>query len=165
LKKIKIIQIISFVLVFLYIALFIIELATNLLKDWKTFVFSAFLAVISVTMIYKGKLLKSTSTLWFANTLILCAIIIILSEIFSWNILDNYCIFLIIPLVASIINLVVFHSKIYWKVIIFNVSVLVPALITYFYDFSAWINVVFWVISVAIGILISRSINLEKESV
>ena len=116
-------------------------------------------------MIYKGKLLKSTSTLWFANTLILYAIIIILAEIFSWNILDNYYIFLIIPLFASIINLVVFHSKIYWKVIILNISALIPALLMFFYDFNVWINAVFWTISVVIGILVCRSINLGKESV
>lgn len=164
-KKIRIVQIIGILLFFIYVALFIIDLIWGFLHNFDILVFSGLLAIISMTLIAKGVLLKSSSTLWFSINLISIAIILIVFNIAKLDIENNYYILAFIPILASIINLVIFRYIIYFKLIIINISIIIPILILQFLYYSWWINIIFATISIALGIIICRSINLGKEKV
>lgn len=164
-KKIKIIQIIGISLVFIYLALLISDVVWGYLGDINTLVFSVILVCIGLNLIRKGVLLKSTSTLWFAMCLIIFAICIIILKLNNQDTQDFAYLFGIIPLIASFINLAIFGAKIYIKVIILNVSILVPIFTSQFLNFQWFINVGIGVISLVLGILICRNINLDKEKI
>ena len=69
----------------------------------------------------------------------------------------------VIPLISSFVNLAIFGAKIYIKVIILNLSILVPIFTSQFLNFQWFINVGIGIVSLILGILICRSINLDKE--
>ena len=164
-KKIKIIQIIGISLVFIYLALLISDVVWGYLGDINTLVFSVILVCIGLNLIRKGVLLKSTSTLWFAMCLIIFAICIIILKLNNQDTQDFAYLFGVIQLIASFINLAIFGAKIYIKVIILNVSILVPIFTSQFLNFQWLINVGIGVISLVLGILICRNINLDKEKI
>ena len=93
-KKIKIVQFIGILLFIIYVTLLLIDLTLNVLGDVKIIVFSCIMALISINLIAKGVILKSSSTLWFSITLILCAILIAVLEILQKNVSDFYYIFI-----------------------------------------------------------------------
>ena len=164
-KKIKIIQIIGISLVLIYLVLLISDLIWGYLGDINTLVFSVILVCIGLNLMHKGVLLKSTSTLWFAMCLIIFAICIIILKLNNQDVQDFAYLFGIIPLIASFINLALFGAKIYIKVIILNVSILVPIFTSQFLNLQWFINVGIGVISFILGILICRNINLDKEKI
>ena len=84
-KRVRIIQIVGLILVFVYLGLFVSNLVFGYMGSLDTFIFSIILVAIGFDLIYKGVLLKSSSTLWFANSLILFAILIFSFVIFSIN--------------------------------------------------------------------------------
>lgn len=163
-KKIRIVQGIGFVLFLIYLALIISELIIGYLKDLQLVVFSGVLAIVSLTMIYKGVLLKSASTLWFAMCLILLAICLIVFELIDIG-NENYYLLSLIPIIASLINIAIFHNLFYIKIIILNLSVTIPLIITQFTNFTILINLLFFGISLIIGIIICRNISLEREKI
>lgn len=164
-KKIRIIQIICSVLIIVYLGLFISDIIYGYMGDLETFVFSILLTLLSISLMFKGALLKSTSTFWFAICLILIAITIIIFKLINIDIEKFYYIFFIIPLIASVLNLLVFKSKIYLKVIILNISIIIPILINEFTKINWWVFSLIFGISIIIGIFICRSINFDKEKV
>ena len=164
-KKIKIIQIIGISLVLLYLILLISDLVWGYLGDINTLVFSVILVCIGLNLIRKGVLLKSTSTLWFAMCLIIFAICIIILKLNNQNVQDFAYLFGVIPLISSFINLALFHAKIYIKVIILNMSILVPIFTSQFLNLQWFINVGIGVMAIILGILICRNINLDKEKI
>lgn len=164
-KKIKIIQIIGVLLVLIYLVLLISDLVWGYLGDINTLVFSVILVCIGLNLIYKGVLLKSTSTLWFAMCLIIFAICIIILKLNNQDVQEFAYLFGIIPLIASFINLAIFGTKIYIKVIILNVSILVPVFTSQFLNLQWFINVGIGLISLILGIVICRNINLDKEKI
>lgn len=164
-KRIRIIQIIGIALFIIYIGLFILDLVYGLLNDWNTFVFSIILALISISLLYKGTLLKSSSTLWFSINLIFSAIFLITINLIDININDCYYVFSLIPLIASLINLFIYRYIIYIKVIILNISAIIPVVLMQFFVLEWWIVLITAVVSILLGILLCRSINLGREKV
>ena len=164
-KKIKIAQIIGILLFSLYISLLLLDLLWGVLGEINNLIFSCVMAGISLSLIYKGVLLKSSSTLWFAITLILSAIVLIIFNLFGLDLNGYYFIFVLIPIIASIFNLIIFHYKIYIKVIILNISIAIPIFTAHFWFENWWQNLIVGVVAIIIGILICRSINFEREKV
>jgi len=164
-KKIKIVQVIGIALFCIYLMLFVLDLIWGILYDYDIIVFSMFLALISLSMIAKGVLLKSGSTLWFAINLILSAIFIIVINICRLDIDNYYYIISIIPLIASVFNLIIFRYNIYIKLLILNTSIIIPVMIWQFLSLNSWMNLIIACISIVLGILISRGINFGKEKV
>lgn len=164
-KRIRIIQIIGIVLFVIYFGLFVVDLSYGILHDLNTFVFSIILALISISLLFKGVLLKSSSTLWFAINLIFSAIFLIIINLFNLNIDYCYYIFSLIPLVASLINLLIYRYIIYIKVIVLNISIIIPVVLMQFFAVEWWIILVVAIVSVLLGIFICRSFNLGREKV
>ena len=163
-RKIEVVKWIGIILFLSYIILIIVDLSLDVLGDWQILVFSGILALISTNLIAKGVIIKSSSTMWFALTLILFAITIAIFEVKNNNALDYYYIFSIIPIISSVINLAIFQNLIYIKVVIFNISIIIPVCILYFIQLNFWIISAIFVISLLLGIMVCRSINLNKEN-
>lgn len=164
-KKIKIVQIIGLLLILTYISLFVSNLIVGYLKDLDQIVLSVVLICVSVALIFKGVLLKSSSTLWFAICLINFSILIIIFELASVDLQGYDWIFACVPLLASVLNLAVFKAKIYIKVIILNISILIPIVTTQVLSPNTWLSVIIWLVSVILGVFICRCINLDREKV
>lgn len=164
-KRIHIIQIIGTGLFIVYITLLFIDVLTGFLQDLKILVFSAILAVISLNLIAKGVIIKSSSTLWFAINLILYAIILILFETMGIDPIKFYFVFALIPIIASVINIIVFQNLIYIKVIILNISIILPMLMQYYNILSnIWLAITY-IGSLIMGILVCRLISFRREKV
>lgn len=164
-KKIRLVQIISVILFLLYVSLIILKLIWNKNSDNNNLIFSILLAIVSMNLIYKGKILKSTSTLWFGLCLILYAITIIIFELFKYDLSKYYCFFTIIPIFSSLIVLAIFNNLIYIKVIILNVSIAIPIIFYNIFWLTWWWGCIIGVVSIAIGIILSRCLNIGKEKV
>jgi len=164
-KKIKVIEIIGFILFLIYIILVVSDLLWGYTGDFRELIFSIMLAIISLNMLTKGVFLKSQSTLWFAITLVLYAILMIIFNIFNidYN-LYNY-LFILLPIIASVINIVVFHNLIYIKVIILNVTLSVPFILSKFLNLEIYWYVFIGVVSVFIGIIVCRCFKMKGEKV
>jgi len=164
-KKIKVIQIIGFVLFLVYVSLFIADFVLGFTGDYREILFSVLLAIISINMLTKGVFLKSQSTLWFSITLVLCAIIMLIFSIFNidYN-LYNY-IFILLPIISSAINIAVFHNLLYIKVIILNITLAIPFVVNKLtYLEWQWILAI-GAISVFVGIIICRVLKVKREKI
>lgn len=164
-KKIKIVQLIGLVLFVIYIALIVADLVFNYFGEYGNLILSIFLFVISLNLIYKGVVIRSGSTLWFSISLILFAISIVIFELLNVDPLRYYFIFPIIPIISSLINVAIFENLIYIKVIIINISIIIPIFIMYFTNLSIWWIMGVGVISNILGVLICRHISFDKEKV
>lgn len=164
-KKIRIVQFLGIVLFVAYLIVFVIDLVRGVLGDYKELIFSLFMAIIGINLIIKGVIIKSNSTLWFANVLITMALTIAVLRYLKIDVVENYYLFTIIPIIASVINLVVFKNLIYIKVIIINVTVIVPTMLQFLKKFDIYWTTGMFVISVLIGVLVCRLINFDKENV
>ena len=164
-KKIRIVQFLGIVLFVAYLIVFVIDLVRGILGDYKELIFSLFMAIIGINLIIKGVLIKSNSTLWFANVLITMALTIAVLRYLKVDVVENYYLFTIIPIIASVINLVVFKNLIYIKVIIINVTVIVPTMLQFLKNFDIYWTIGMFVISILIGVLVCRLINFDKENV
>lgn len=164
-KRIRFVQFLGILFFVTYIILFIVDLLRGVLGDYKDLIFSLFLSLIGINLILKGVLIKSNSTLWFANVLITLSLTIVLLELFELNIVDYYYLFTIIPILASVINLIVFKNLIYVKVIIINITVIIPTILQFLNKFNLYLAMCVFVISILVGVLICRLINFDKEKV
>lgn len=162
-SKLKKVQIIGFILFTMYIGAIILDVALDIFGDYRLIIFSVLLAIISLNLIYKGVLIKSASTMWFANTLMMFAITIIVFEIIGRDVMQYYYVFSFVPIISSLVNLAIFNNFIYIKVIIINISIIVPICVTYFVSLSIWWQIVLWTMSIIIGIIICRMMNVNKE--
>lgn len=163
-KKIEIVKWIGVVLFLFYITLIAIDLTLGVLGDYQVLIFSIILALISINLIAKGVIIKSSSTLWFSITLILFALIIIVFEMNFIESIDYYYIFSFIPIISSVINLAIFQNLIYIKVVILNISIIIPVCIQYFLQLETIQILLIYIVSVLIGIIVCRCINLNKEN-
>ncbi len=164
-KKIKIIQCIGLVFVLLYVILVTLNLGFGLLEGKSTFIFSIIIVIVGFNLLFKGAIIKSASTLWFSLNLIFGAIFIIVLEITGGDIYQFYFVLGIIPILASLINLAILRTKIYTKVIILNVSLLIPILLIRFTKIGwLWVTII-GTITFILGIVICRNINLDKEQI
>lgn len=161
-KRVKIIQIIGSLLVFVYLGLFVSNVIFGYLGALDTFIFSILLVVIGFDLIWKGVLLKSSSTLWFAICLILWAILILILKLYNQNNQEYIFVFASIPLIPSALNMIVFKNSIYLKVIIINISIIVPILLMQFLTLSWWWLVLMATASVVVSIVICRFIGLKR---
>ena len=141
----------------------VIDIIFDVLGDWKIIIFSLLLALISINLIAKGAILKSSSTMWFALTLILFAIVIAGFELNSLNPANYYYVFSIIPIISSLINLAIFKNLIYIKVIVLNISIIIPTIVSYFVDLELYFVFAIAIFCVIMGIVLCRSRNLNKE--
>ena len=161
-KRVKIIQIIGSLLVFVYLGLFVSNVIFGYLGALDTFIFSILLVAIGFDLIWKGVLLKSSSTLWFAICLILWAILILILKLYNQNIQEYNFVFASIPLIPSALNMIVFKNSIYLKVIIINIFIIVPILLMQFLTLSWWWLVLMATASVGVSIVICRFIGLKR---
>ena len=149
----------------MYVGLVVCDAVFDFLGNLKVLAFSILLSIISLNLIAKGILIKSSSTLWFAITLILFAIDIMIYDIIHLSPHDFYFVYGIIPIISSLINLAIFSNLIYIKVIILNISILIPLILSYYLNLN-----IFWIlgilaISLVIGIIVCRCISLKREKV
>lgn len=163
-KKIKVVQIIGIMLVLLYVALVLTNLIWGVI-DHSAFLFSIVIVLVGANLIYKGKLLKSASTLWFAFNLIFGAILIIILELLKLEIQDFGYIFAFVPMLASMFILVILRTKIYIKVMIINISVIIPLLVYKFAQIEWYFALIIAIICIVASIVICRNINLDKEKI
>lgn len=164
-SKIRIVQIIGYCLFAIYIALIISEIVWGYLGDYRSIIFSIFLAIVSLSMIVKGVFLKSQSTLWFANTLLIYAIVMLIFDILNLDyILYNY-IFILIPIISSLINIVSFHNLIYIKVIILNFTIVIPIVLSKFLHLDSYLYWIIGIVSVVIGVFVCRMVKMDKEKI
>lgn len=164
-KKIRVVQFFGIMLFVAYLIVFVIDLYRGFLGDYQEFVFSFIMALIGINLLIKGVIIKSNSTLWFANVLIALSLTIVILEYLSLDINENYYLLTFVPILASVINLIVFKNLIYVKVIIINVTVIIPTILQFINEFDFYWTVGLFVISILIGIFICRLINFDKENV
>lgn len=164
-RKIRLVQIVGILLVVVYCILLCLDVIFNGLGNNRIILLSLVLAGIAVNMIVKGVIIRSGSTLWFAITLVISAIAVIIFSINTIDLNKYYYVFAILPIIASLINLVIFQNLIYIRIIIINVSILIPILLYSFVDLALhWV----WLIgsvSVIGGIIVCRMIITNKENV
>lgn len=164
-KKIKVIQIIGFILFLIYVFLVIGEIIFGFIGDYRELVFSIILALISMNMLTKGVFLKSQSTLWFAITLVMYAILMMIFSIFNIDyILYNY-IYILLPIIASTINIVVFRNLLYIKVIILNLTIAVPFVVAKIIELQTFWYFIIGGIAILFGIIVCRFLNVKREKV
>jgi hypothetical protein len=159
-----VVQLLGFILSIGYFILLIL----NCFFDYgsnKDIVFSLVLAIISISLIYKGVLLKSSSTLWFSLSLILYAILILTMGILNIDYSNYHYIFALIPIIPSIINIIIFQNLVYIKVIIINITIFIPIIIKYYFTISQWLYIISFVVSIILGIIFCRCIKFDKEKV
>ena len=164
-KKIKIVQVISLILFVIYVILIIFNFSVSFIKLQPITIFSIILASVSLSMLFKGVILKSSSTLWFSLNLILYAILIVISNVFNINYIYNNIYLILIPIIPSVITLAVFHNLMYIKVMILNLTIFIP-----FWVFENLTDNLWWVCSIGIvsiigGIVICRLLIFNKEKV
>ncbi len=164
-KKVKILQALGYILFALYLALIIMQLSINLFGKYQDIVFSIVLATVSLNLIYKGVLLKSASTLWFAICLILYAIALVVFVLFHISFESHYYIFAFLPIIASLLNIAIFGNLLYIKVIAINISIIIPITIFRFVTTNIFVVATTAILSIALGIVICRKINIDKENV
>lgn len=162
-KRIRIVQLLGFLLVLIYAILFVIDAKFGLLKDMGRWIFSLLIVLIGINLICKGAIISSSSTMWFANNLIFVAIAIVVIDYLQLDINNYIIVFSVIPIIPTLINLIILKVKIYVKVFILNVSIIIPVI---FFQF-AWLEW-YWILIVAIfslslGIFVCRNIDLDKE--
>lgn len=163
-KKVKVVGIVGFLLVLLYVVLFTSNIIWGYLGDKDTLVLSIVLICISISSIYKGAILKSSSTMWFAICLILFSIIIVIFNLFDIS-HKFYYLFVFIPIISSVINIIIFKYVIYFKVIILNLSIAIPVVLSSLFDFQLWLNITLYVSIILLGIIICRLIYFRKEKI
>ena len=164
-KKIRLVQIVGIILFIGYIILLIVDGINGFLGNYSQLVLSIVMAVIGLNLIIKGSVIKSNSTMWFAIVLISISVTIIIAGLLEINLIKNNYIFAVVPLFASFLNLIIFNNLTYIKVIIVNISIIVPMVIEYFYSFEFYWSIGLFVISILIGIMICRLINWGKEKI
>lgn len=162
-KRIRIVQLIEILLVIVYICLIICDLTLGILGDLGEFILSILLVILSINLIHKGFILRSQSTIWFAITLMLFAISIIVCQLLGVEPIDYYFVFALIPIVSSVINVAIFANLFYIKVIIFNISIAIPIIIMYFLDIGVWFAMGLGTVCVIAGIVICRVFSFRKE--
>ncbi len=150
-------------LIILYILLIIFNNIFNIWKDYEIVYFSVLLACISIVTLYQGVLIKSFSTLWFSITMILIAVSILVIDILGYvSFFIDTIVFL--PIVSSFI-LLLLGRKIYFKVMILNLSIAIPILVIRYIDIVLWLDIVIFALSILIGLILSKSIKLGEEKV
>lgn len=163
-KKIRAIKYVGLALFVVYVVTIILASFTNYFGDYGVIAFSLVLASVAFHLFYKGAVLKSFSTLWFALCLILYALCILVFEI--WNIgYSSYSfLFVFLPILPSVFILA-FGKVIYLKVIILNLSIALPLLLFNYMNLSIWLKFGVFTISIVLGVLISRCIYVGKEKI
>ena len=164
-KKIQLVQIINLIWFCVYVVLIVLNFWVGNSNKLIESLFTILLAVISLNLIYKGKLLKSTSTLWFGLNLMIYAIMIIAFNLLKLSIFDYNWLMVLLPILPSIMIIGIFYNLIYVKVIIFNIAIAIPIIIDSIFNIDLWKVLVIALISVMLAIVISRSISIGKESV
>lgn len=164
-KKIRFVQAVGVVLFLGYILLLVIDVFKGFLGDYYQLILSLIMAIIGFNLLFKAVIIKSSSTIWFAIVLISMSVVIITMSLYRIEIEKLYYVFAIIPLFASLLNLIVFNNLIYIKVMIINATIIVPMIIQQFYTLGNYWSIGLFVISILIGIIICRVINFDKEKV
>lgn len=164
-KKIKAIQLISVSLFFIYLTLFVSDLIWRYTRDDRQLLFSLVLVCLSISTLIKGVFLKSQSTLWFSITLVLYAILMVVFGLLKVDYSTYYYLYVLLPIIASIINIVVFGNLLYIKLIILNISIFIPIVIAEFVILSIFDCVILSAISIALGIIVCKCVKMGKEKV
>ncbi len=149
----------------MYIGLLIFNIITGIGGDYYQFAFTIILALIGFNLIYKGIVIKSSSTMWFANNLILMAIALMVMSLLKLDMTNYIFVFASVSIIPSIINLIVFNNLIYLRLIIINIFVLIPLIIQYFMNFEVSWFVGLMVVSLVIGMVVCRLMNFGKEKI
>lgn len=164
-KRIRIVQLLGFVLVLIYAILFGIDAKFGLLKDMGRWIFSVLIVLIGINLICKGAIISSSSTMWFANNLIFVAIAIVVIDYLQLDINNYIIVFAIIPIIPTLINLLVLRVKIYVKVLIINISIIIPIVFFQFVGLKWYWILIVAIFSLSLGIFVCRNIDLDKEKI
>ena len=164
-KKIRFVQVIGVILFIVYIGLLVADIFKGFLGNYSQLILSVIMSIIGFNLLFKAVIIKSSSTIWFAIVLISMSVAVVVISLLNGSVEKLYYVFTVVPLFASLLNLIVFNNLIYVKVIIINMSVIVPIVIKYFYAFSSYWSIGLSVISIIMGIIICRLIKFDKEKV
>ena len=164
-KKIRFVQVIGVILFIVYIGLLVADIFKGFLGNYSQLILSVIMSIIGFNLLFKAVIIKSSSTIWFAIVLISMSVAVVVISLLNGSVEKLYYVFTVVPLFASLLNLMVFNNLIYVKVIIINMSVIVPIVIKYFYAFSSYWSIGLSVISIIMGIIICRLIKFDKEKV
>ena len=161
--RLKIVSFAGIFLFFIYLFLLITEWLYGYLGDYKDIIFSCVLAVVSLTLIFKGLLIKSTSTIWFSLCLILYALSIVVFDIINLNYLKYYSIFAFIPVISSLIILAIFKNLLYIRLIILNIFVACPIILNNIFNFKTWLFIIILIFAIILSVFVCRWIHFDKE--
>lgn len=162
--KIRIIKYLGIVLFIVYLVTVVLAFTTSYFGDLNIIAFTFVLALVSLHLCYKGAVLHSYSTLWFALNLVLYALLILYFEIMNIEYNSFYFLFTFLPLIPSLI--IVFWGKVgYLKVIILNLSVALPLTIFNFVTLDLWLQIGVFTFSILLGMFISKLFSLGKERI
>lgn len=161
-RKIRAIKYIGLVLFFAYTIAIILTYFTSFVGDFDNILFSILLAVLSLFTCFKGTMIRSFSTLWFSVTLILYAILIIVFEITKISYDDYIYLFAFLPIITSLV-FICFKKFHYIKVLIINLSIAIPVLISKTTVFNLWLNIGCFMCFVILGIFIAGLLDGHKE--
>lgn len=161
-KKIRAIKYISILLFIIYISIILVAYLTDYISANATVWFSIVLAVVSINCCFKGAVLKSYSTLWFAVSLVLYALLIIVFEVnrISYGEFNYY--FAVLPVVTSLI-FICFGKLNYIYAIIINLSVAIPIFIINLFSLNIWLKIAVFTVFVLVGLLLSRAVYIKRE--
>lgn len=163
-RKIKIIKYVGVMLFIIYVATMVLASFSNYFGDFNVIAFTLVLALLSLHLCYKGTVLHSYSTLWFALNLVLYALLILYFEIMKIDYNGFYFLFAFLPIVPSLI--LVFLGKAgYLKVIILDLSVALPLTIFNFPTLNLWLKIGVFAFSILLGIFICKLFSLGKERI
>lgn len=163
-RKIRAIKYVGIALFVVYVVTIIFAHFTNFFGDYDVIAFSLVLASVALHLFYKGAVLKSFSTLWFALCLILYALCILAFEVWNIEYEDYFYLFAFLPILPSVL-MVAFGRVTYLKVIIVNLSISLPLLLFNYFNLSFWLKLASFAISISLGIVISRCIYIGKEKI
>lgn len=126
-KRITKYNLVNLILLITYIAIIIVQSATNVfLMDTRFFWFMAFCCFVGVSLIFKFLIFKSDSSLWFGATLISVAITICLFYYYNLKYEQFYASFLISPIIGSLFVGLIFKDVLQLKMIIYILCFMVP---------------------------------------
>lgn len=162
--KIRIVKYIGIVLFVLYIAIIALAKYSQMLGDMDIILFSVLLASVSLVLCFEGAILKSFSTLWFALSLILYAILIITFEVNNIAYSGVGYLFAYLPILSSLIMLFMGRWG-YIKVIILNISIALPISLIHNLSMEIWLKLGIILLSFIMGVFISKCITFDKEKI
>ncbi len=163
-RKIRAIKYLGIILSIIYLFVIVVAYYTEYISGTENLIFSVLLAVLSLFSCFKGSMIRSFSTLWFGITLILYALLIIIFEVKNFSYSEYIYVFAFLPIITSLI-FICFRKLNYIKVMIINLSIAIPILLSNIFEIKIGLNIAIFSVSILVGIIVCRLINTHREKV